>query len=205
MNYGELKTQFQDILNRSDVTNSQMNTCFQLAQIRLERILRLRASETDLTISTVAAVSSYTVPSNYLEMISITVDGLGELQALEPGQYRSAAAQTSPVVYTRIKDTWYFNSSIPIDAVAKILYFSKATSITTSDATTNDLSDNHPDILVYGALAYSADVFVDERRGMWLESFNGLLSEVLDYQITQAMHEGDNSIAPIVYMDDGPS
>ena len=74
MNYGDLKSHFNDLLNRSDITAALTTRFIDQGIARIQRQLRTPMSERVLNITITSQTSSLTLPSDFLEIISLYKD-----------------------------------------------------------------------------------------------------------------------------------
>ena len=66
MNYGDLKSHFNDLLNRSDITPALTTRFIDQGIARIQRQLRTPMSERVLNITITSQTSSLTLPSDFL-------------------------------------------------------------------------------------------------------------------------------------------
>ena len=143
--------------------------------------LRIRAMETLVTASTVAAADTIALPTGFLSMRRLQVAGSPNdgLEYLTPAQmdaeYNDSSRTGQPKVYTLESD--HFRLGPTPDAVYTLtcLYYQKFSALATSS--TNWLLTNHPGIYLYGSLIEAAPfIGNDERLPMWYRSFVGLVN-----------------------------
>jgi len=174
--YANLKLEIADWLNRSDLT-TQIDTFIDLAEARMNREIRVRdmLSRTTLSIS-----SQFTsLPSDFIAMRNINLDTspLTVLQYVTPEymdrirrnkySYSSTSITGMPVWYT-IKGSEIEVVPNPDSAkTANITYYAKIPALTT-EADTNWVLTNHPELYLTGTLvAASAFLVEDNRIPLW--------------------------------------
>ena len=91
MNYGDLKSHFNDLLNRSDITAALTTRFIDQGIARIQRSLRTPLNEKLKNYTITAATSQVTLPTDFLEIISLYKDEY-ELQRITMNKYRELAA-----------------------------------------------------------------------------------------------------------------
>jgi hypothetical protein len=177
MNYGELKTHFQSILNRRDLTTSLRTSFIDMAISRIQRELRapLMEKATEVTIS--SSYDGLEIPSDYIALVALTVvDEEIKLQRvdLEVAQLEAVNAGF-PRVFARQGGKWILGPEPEADTVIRIDYFGELGALT-DDTDENTLTIVAPDLITYGALVYAAEYFLDRR----LEAFENRYQATLN-------------------------
>ena len=207
MNYGEIRTQFKAILNRRDCSNALADTFLNQALLRCTRELRTPAQEkqSSITVTSVGGGSftGFPVPADIIQAIAFMVDTVsGQKRKLD---YLSLArfleldvSVGSPAYYTRIGNAYQFRP-VPPDSTVLTLYYYGEFEQFSGDSDETVLSLIAPDLLIYGALAYAADYFMDERS----EAFEGRYGQIAQALQDQAydLEAHDASIAPTYNTD----
>lgn len=193
MNYGELKTQFEAILNRTDITSTLTETFINQALARTQRELKSPPQEKTQTTTVTAGFTSHPVPYDYQAMIDLAVDD-EPVQFIPVTRFRTLNNDEvgSPIYWTRIGSEIYF-CPIPVeDAVITLNYYGEFTSlIDDTDETT--LTVSAPDLLIYGALSYAADYYLDERSDRFEARFRDILGSL---QSLAYDAEGSGAVQP---------
>lgn len=198
MNYGEIRTQFKAILNRRDCSNTLADTFLNQSLQRCTRELRTPAQEAQITLTVADPFTGFPVPADMIQLIAMmvaTVDG--QQRKLE---FRSLArflefdvSVGSPAYYTRIGNAYQFR---PIPAVDTdlILYYYGEFEQFAGDTDETVLSLIAPDLLIYGALSYAADYFMDDRAEPFEARYQQIAQALQDQAYDLEAH--DASIAP---------
>lgn len=198
MNYGEIRTQFKAILNRRDCSNTLADTFLNQSLQRCTRELRTPAQEAQITLTVADPFTGFPVPADMIQLIAMmvaTVDG--QQRKLE---FRSLArflefdvSVGSPAYYTRIGNAYQFR---PIPAVDTdlILYYYGEFEQFSGDTDETVLSLIAPDLLIYGALSYAADYFMDDRAEPFEARYQQIAQALQDQAYDLEAH--DASIAP---------
>lgn len=208
MQYLAMRTQFQNILNRSDCADTLAQTFFQMALARCQREMRLPFMEEQLNIDTSAgAVSTIAVPDDWIENIAfIVTDANGytvELQYLEVGNFMRKTNEVlgEATYYTRIGGNWSVTDAIPQGASAFVYYYGEMGTLS-NDTDEPTIAMIAPDLLIYGALTYAADYFIDDRGGAWEQKFQGFAGQLQSQSEDAEDETNTNAVAPAFYFDD---
>ena len=166
-NYSDLKTSVANYLGRSDLT-AQIPDFISLAEIRLNRSLRIRQMLKTVTSSTAGGDSTVGLPSDFLEIRDIYLDANPRisLSYLSPSSFtRDARAAESgqPVFYTLRSNEIEF-APIPDTAYTVVmLYYGKPEALSDSNSS-NEFMANCPDALLYGALLEAEPYLMNDAR-----------------------------------------
>lgn len=180
--YTELKDAIADWLDRSDLTN-RIPDFIALAEARLNRELRIRPMEVRSTMTTTVGQRYFNLPGGYLQMrnFQINTNPITPLEYITPEMLdRLYGSNTTgkPRAYSLIGDEIQL-APIPDSAYTlEVAYYEKFTPLST-DVTTNWLTENAPDVLLYGALI-EAEPFVknDERMPLWLNAYKEAIDKI---------------------------
>jgi len=184
-NYGELKTNVADWLNRSDLT-SVIPTFIDGVHSKLNRDLRVRQMVQRATASVDAEYSA--LPADFLEIrdIRLNTDPVRSLEAIsseQQNQERQRFGNTSgkPKYFTIVGETVQLFPTPDTTYTMELAYYEKIPDLS-SDSDTNWLLTKEPLIYVYGALVHSAPYLKDDERTvvwqtLYRDLFNGLVEE----------------------------
>lgn len=195
MNYGDIRTQFQSILNRSDCSNTLADTFLNQAMLRASRDARVSQQEDFATATVGSPWLGFPVPSDLRQVISFSADGKPmshrTLDKYLNLTYNSPDTGT-PLYYTRVKDYYQFWPTPATDTVLNLYYYGAFEDFA-NDNDETELSAISWDLLVYGALSYAADHFIDERA----EAFENRYMQILDsVQTTSQTEDGQGEMQP---------
>lgn len=195
--YSDLQTTIAGYLARSDLT-TQIPDFIRLAETRLRRDLRIRQMLKSVTTSTVASDSTVELPSDFLEVRDLVIDG----SPPQPLNYSSPSAFTrnartwesgKPLDYTVLANDFQL-APIP-DAVytVKMLYFA-APAFLSDTNTSNVFLANTPDVLLYGSLLEAEPYLMNDARiNTWGTMFDRAIASV-----TRSDEQGQYSGVPLV-------
>lgn len=185
MNYLEMKTMFAQLSRRGDLSASNQNTtnCFTLAQYEVQRKAR-RLSAFELALSTTPLVNGrFTLPT-----------GFEEFKVLKAGE-RTVEPKSLEFIFDFVErsglPSYYAingNEAVCAPQSGSVfgVYFQKIPFLT-ADADTNWVSDNWPDVYIFGALAQSGAWIKDEKTLLlWDSKYKEVLAQMLaDDEIKQ--------------------
>jgi hypothetical protein len=184
--YTELKTAIADWLDRGDLT-ANIPDFITLAEARVNRELRIRPQEVRSTMTTTAGNRYHALPGGYLSMRNIQINNdptvpleFISLEMLD----RLYGSNTSgvPSAYSIVGDEFQL-APIPDSAYeVEVAYYKKFDSLgdgTGGTVTSNWLTANAPDVLLYAALL-EAEPFLknDERLQVWLGAYKNAVESL---------------------------
>ncbi len=186
--FTELKDAIADWLDRSDLTD-RIPDFITLAEARLNRDLRIRPMEVRSTMTTTADQRYFNLPGGYLQMrnIQLNTNPITPLEYITPEMLdRLYGGDTTgkPRAYTLIGDEIQLAPIPDSTYTLEMAFYEKFTALgdgTSGTVTSNWLTTNAPDVLLYGALL-EAEPFIknDERIALWLNAFNSAIRKVQD-------------------------
>ena len=196
MNYGDLKSHFNDLLNRSDITSTLTERFIDQGIARIQRQLRtpLNEKKNDYTVS--AQISDVTLPSDFLEIISLYSNEY-ELSRITMSKYRELANNAytgKPQYFVREQEKLKL---FPQPTTGKItLYYYGEFEAMSSDSDENKLAQVAPDLIIYAALTYAADYYLDERAELFENKYIQFLTEIQEQANDQELNGGTQAIQP---------
>lgn len=199
MNYGEIRTEFKSLLNRSDCTNALADTFLTLALQRCTRDLRTPPQETFATMTVDALWAGFPVPSTLMKVIAF----LANDEAVKGVSITKFAADTSigsgiPTIWARFGQTFQFKTT-PAEGTVIDLYYHSEFPAFASDLDETVLSIIAPDLLIYGGLSYAADHFIDERADRFEGRYGSILASLIESSSTV---DGDpDEVSPVHVLD----
>jgi len=193
MNYGDLRAHFKALLNRSDCTDALANTFLDQGIQRIQRQLRIPPMERTLTVAITNKVSFVIVPSDMLELISVS-HGYCNLVSLPHHEFNTISEgkeEGIPKYYVRRRETLELYP-YPSSGDLKIDYYGEFQKMTL-DSDESTLAKIASDLICYAALGYSADYYLDERTAVFEQKFISLLTE-LQEQANAAEQSGISQV-----------
>jgi hypothetical protein len=213
MTLSEMTTQFQSLMNRSDLKNnpSLASTFINNAILRLQRELRVPFMEKTIVYTIPAGWNGkLSIPSDLLELISLSVDsdkdGVIDMP-LQRGQMKEVLAASeafnagsAPRVFTRKGGTWILGPSPAAGDQVEIYYFAEFAPLV-APTDTNTLSKIAWDAVVYGALSAACDYYNDERAKSF-ENRYGQITQMLQAQGDADELTADAAVRPAMRFED---
>jgi len=184
--YSGLKASIANWLDRSDLTE-YIPDFIALAESRVNRDLRIRPMEVRSKMDTKVDQRYYNLPGGYVQMrnIQLNTDPITALEYITPEMLDRLYGGTStgkPRAYSLIGDEIQL-APIP-DAVYELemAFYEKFTTLgdgTGGTVTSNWLTKNAPDVLLYGSLL-EAEPFInnDERIALWLSAYGSAVEKI---------------------------
>lgn len=194
MNYGELKNQFQELLNRSDCSDSLVVTFLRQGFSRLQRELRIPPMEREVNIVAESPMESVQLPNDFLEMRDVLV-GDRPLEKLSLRQIVTKPTGGFPSYYTRRGDHLVFRPYIPTGQKVDLLYYGEFGPME-ADTDVNELSLIAPDLCIYAALSYAGDFFDLDKRVEWEGRYEQIRDELNGQAEREEMNGGSMMIQP---------
>jgi len=179
--YATLKTAIANWLDRTDLAD-RIPEFIALAEARIGRRLRVRGVEERSTTSLVSGQEYYSLPSDFLECrnVQINTNPLKRLSYRTPQQmdfeYPSTSTGT-PKVFTIIGLEIQLKPIPDSTDTIEIAYYKKLTALSDS-STTNWLTANAPDLLLYGSLIEAEAYLInDPRIVIWKSAYDLAMNE----------------------------
>ena len=180
--YSALKTTVASYLARSDLT-AMIPDFIRLAELRLQRDLRIRQMLTVAQASTTGGVSTVGIPSDFLEMrdIHVVANPIRTLSYEAPNSfYRNTRSTESgvPNAYTVLADDMQFAPTPDSAYVLQMLYYAKPPVLSDTNAS-NVFLLNTPDALLYGALGEAEPYLMnDARLQIWAALYDRAVNSI---------------------------
>jgi hypothetical protein len=196
MNKLGIRSQLKALLNRNDITDAIADTFIDQAVARIQRTLRVPAMEKQI-IYTATDVSPelLVLPNDFLQARDVYTDN-GTLTFKDLNSFqRYPLAVGTPIYYTRIQGAYKVKPTPRVDFKIYMTYYGEIPDLV-SDTDENFLTAIAPDLLVYGALTFAADYYVDDRKQAFEDSFNRIYGEVMDQAYQMEMTQDGAAIAP---------
>ena len=180
MTYAELKTQFEGLLKRRDLTTTLRDFWLQEALSRCTAILRIPAMEA--SYETDSAEDTVTIPTDFLELRSIVVTDASSY-SYELAQrdlatvLRERANSGCPRYFTRRGGEWLLAPTPEADTALRVDYYGEFEDLV-DDEDENLLSIIKPFAIIYAALASAAIYFMDKRAPAFEAKFQEQITEL---------------------------
>jgi hypothetical protein len=179
MNFKQVRDKVAGLLNRNDATEQLLKDFVSMAQTRIERTLRTPGQE-KISVSTGNALTvsdEILIPQDFLSMkhmysgdILMSNKDLAHFLRL-PKEFGQ------PRYYTRVAGSFLVKPAVPLDIPVYLIYYGAQPELV-ADTDTNLFTTVLADLLIYCALAFAADYFVDDRVTGFESKYETLYAEV---------------------------
>ena len=196
MNYGDLKTHFDALLNRSDITTALTEQFINDGIARIQRSLRTPMQEKIQTTSITSLTTSLTLPADFLETISLYFDQY-ELQRVPMRRFRELNKSTysgNPMFYTR-QGAELLLYPQPASGSLVLYYYAEMPALV-NPTDQNAMTLVASSLIIYAALTFASDFYLDERAELFEAKYNQLLLEHQEMANDQEMNGGTQVIQP---------
>ena len=192
--YVELQTAVANWLDRDDMS-ARIPEFIALTEARFNRILRIRAMETEAEQATSAGVRTYSLPTDYRQMrtVHLTTNPITAMSYITPeimDRIWAGSTQGKPTTYTIKGGNIYVGPAPDVIYTIKFLYYKKIPALTAL-APTNDILTDAPDVYLYGSLL-EAEPFLqnDARVQLWATAFQQAITDIQE-QDEKDRHSGE--------------
>ncbi len=196
MNYGELKTHFKDLLNRSDVTDALAATFINQGITRIQRQLRSPLSERTLEYTITSQTPHITLPADFIELINL-YHTTQELTRITMNRYRELSGNIYagvPKFFARQGEKMFLYPQPATDKI--VMYYHGEFTRMVNDTDENEIAKVAPDLVIYAALTYASDWFMDERAELFEKKFTQFILEVQEQANDQELNGSLQVINP---------
>ena len=196
MNYGDLKTHFDALLNRSDITTALTEQFLNDGIARIQRSLRTPMQEKILSVTLTGATTSLTLPADFLETISFYF-GQYELERIPMKRFRELNQSNytgSPMYYTRQGANLLLFPQ-PASGSLVLYYYAEMPALVNPTDTTA-MTQVASSLIIYAALTFASDFYLDERAATFEAKYNQLLLEHQEMANDQETNGGTQVIQP---------
>lgn len=178
MNKGALRVHFKDLLNRSDITDTLADTFVDQSISRIQRTLRVPSMEKQMSYTIVDKTAFLFLPNDFLEIIDFYYDStsLTRLPLRDIMQLRDGGESGTPKFFAREGGSLVIYP-YPSSGSVKLNYYGEFAEMT-ADTDENNLAASSSDMIIYGALSFASDYYLDERGPLFEQRFMQLLTEV---------------------------
>jgi hypothetical protein len=180
--YATLQTEVAGWLHRSDLTTS-ITGFIQLGENRIYRDLRVRQMETALSATIAAGVIA--VPSGYLEMKYAYVSGSPATKMSRKdaewiyANYPTRSSGGVPKFFAREAETFIFGPYPDSTYTVTGLYYKRLSALSDTN-TTNWLTSDVPDLILFASMCEAAPWLQDDARiPLWEKKYAQIKEQVV--------------------------
>ncbi len=182
MTYSELKSNIENFLNRSDLTDV-IDTFIDSTESEFNRRLRVKGM---IKRATATLDSQYiSVPTDWLEAINIQIDSgdfsplfQQSIESLDVYRKSNDNVTGQPIYFALVDDSIEFAPTPDGSYTVQLTYYGKIDALSDSN-TSNFLSTGYPDAYLYGSLKHASIYLMeDERVPLFTAQFEKALEEM---------------------------
>ena len=183
MTFNDMLTRFQSILNRDDCTADAGTIYLQDSMARVVREARLPNMERSVIVTVTDQPATFiAIPPDLIAVIDIFVSdgvrpGTRAMIQLAQRQLYQLCPTDLPTAYSRFQGQFNFAGSVPKGGTITLWYYGEFSDFATLDSE-NEISASNPDLVIYGALSFAADVFSHPSADQWEARYQQILSQV---------------------------
>lgn len=196
MNLGDLKSHLADTLNRSDVTDTLKTRFIDQAIQRIQRQLRIPIMEKQQNYTISSTTTEITLPSDFMEIIDIYHANrvLSRVPMSRMQDLKKNAESGNAEHFAREQNDLLLHPE-PTDGTVTLNYYGEFAAMS-ADSDENDLAQIAPDLIIYGALTYAADYYIDDRAQQFEQKFIQFMTEIQEQSNDQELNGGTMSVQP---------
>lgn len=199
MNKQGIRNQILGLLNRNDCSNELADTFIEQAMARIQRTLRVPSMERGNLITVNAETPDIIIiPDDFLNM-KYLYTGSTLLEYVDIQRFlQYPTSVDTPRVYTRIQGQFKLKPSPSAGTQITLIYYGEIPDLS-SDTSENFLTVAAPDLLIYGALTYAAQYFIDERKPAFEQEYTRIYQELMEQAVLTEMDQSAMAIATSAY------
>lgn len=196
MNLGSIRTHFKALLNRSDVTDSLATTFIDQGITRIQRSLRVPSMEKKHTYTFSAAASQVSLPTDFLEAIDVYYDhtALKRIPMAEMAARKEGNETGIPSYFAREQGALLLYPH-PTSGSLTLNYYASFTDMV-NDSDESILAKTASDLIIYAALTYAADYYLDERSPVFSSKYSEFMYEVQEQAYEEEQSGSLQTIRP---------
>jgi hypothetical protein len=196
MNYGDLKTHFNEVLNRSDISTVLTERFIDQGLARIQRSLRVPFMEKQRNYTISSSTSHITLPNDFLETRDLYHSSGTTLERVSMETMQALKANSlvgNPTKYAREQASLLLYPQ-PGDGTVTLNYYGELEAFV-SDSTETTITKVAPDLVIYAGLTFAADFYLDERSPLFEAKFKAFLEELQEQSNDQELNGGTQSIS----------
>lgn len=197
MNKLAIRNQIKGLLNRNDLTDTQADLFIDQAVARIQRTLRIPSMEkTQLYTAQSSGANLLALPNDFLQLKHL-YHSTGTVKYVDMSRFVETidAPGYAPAIYTRSGGGLMIKPTPPTNFVTTLVYYGEIPDLV-NDTDENFLTVIAPDLLVYGALTFAADFFIDDRKDAFEATAVRIYEELNQQAIEMEFAQEGMTIAP---------
>lgn len=198
MNRQQIRDKVKGLLNRGDCTDALANDFISMAQTRIERTLRTPGQE-KISIATGNALTvsdQIVIPADFLSLKHM-YSGSTLMSNKDLGHFLTLCPSPgdTPRYYCRVAASFLVKPTVPLGVPVYMIYYGAQPGLV-NDTDTNLFTSVLADLLIYCALVFALDYFVDDRRDAMNQSYETLFNEVEEQGRMTDMDQSSQAMEP---------
>jgi hypothetical protein len=191
MDYGTLRTQFKELLNRNDCTDELADRFLEMGLRRVERLLRTPLQHQKLEVEILeGGLNTFPVPTDYLGMHHVLVNG-----KILP---RVAKTQIEHFSGWYLEDASIrFSTSLKEGDDLEIIYYNEFLFPAAGDTDLTEYTVVIPDIIMYAGMVFACTFFIDDRKSEFQADLSALIQEIQMMTMEDEMSGTGMQVTPI--------
>lgn len=179
MNKLGIRNQIKALIARNDTTDAVIDTFIDQAVARIQRNLRVPAMEKAyITVTTEDNPGTIFLPQDFLRLKHLYISNAPiEYTDVSTFMRTQDAPGNTPKIYTRVQGSYLLKPTPPVGLSITMIYYGEVPDLV-SDTDTNFLTEIAPDLVVYTALTFAADYYIDDRKQQFADMALLALSEL---------------------------
>ena len=196
MNYGDIKTHFKNLLNRNDISDALQETFIDQGIQRIQRSLRVPLMEKQRSYTISSQTDEVTLPTDFLEIMDIyhETTALQRVPLSTMLDYKTNTRTGTPEYFCREQNEILLYPE-PSTGTLKLNYYGEFSDMS-ADTDENNLAAVAPDLIIYAALTYASDYYIDERADIFESKFVQFLTEMQEQANDQELSGTTQQIQP---------
>jgi hypothetical protein len=190
MNKLGIRNSVKALIARNDTTDAIIDSFIDQAVARIQRTLRVPSMEKMMTTTaSVDNTNTIVLPNDFLKLKHL-YQPTGPIEYVDVSTFMKTpdAPGNTPRIYTRVQGAYLLKPTPPVGMQITMVYYGEIPDLV-NDTDTSFLSELAPDLLIYAALSYAADYYIDDRKQMFEDvaerAYNELMEQSYDIDMAQ--------------------
>lgn len=165
MNKLGIRNSIKELLARNDTTDAKIDSFIDMAVARIQRNLRVPSMEKAyITVTTVDNPGTIILPNDFLKLRHLYISN-APIEYVDVSSFMRTqdAPGNTPRIYTRIQGSLLLKPTPPAGITITLIYYGEIPDLV-ADTDTNFVTELAPDLLIYTALMFAADYYIDDRK-----------------------------------------
>lgn len=198
MNKLGIRNQIKALIARNDTTDAIIDSFIDQAIARIQRTLRVPPMEKmQITTTTTTDPQIIVLPSDFLKLKHLYISNAA-IEYVDVGTFLKTqdAPGNTPRIYTRIQGSYLLKPTPAPGLTINMVYYGEIPDLV-NDTDTNFITEIAPDLLIYAALSFAADYYIDDRKAAFEEvaqrAYGELEAQSTDMEFSQEGLSVNNS------------